>query len=407
MFLEICLAILLGMTAGVFTGLIPGLHVNLVTLVVVGLSASLLSEIPPLFLAIGIISLALTHSFLDSIPSVYLGAPDESQVVGVLPGHRMLISGNGHKAILYTIVGSLVCLILTLLFFPIGIKIIQPVYEFLKPFIAKGLVLVVVILIIMSKKYFLNITFFLVAGCLGLICFSLTSQTQILLPLLTGLFGTSTLIISWLGKTSKLPKQQLNKRVLDLSSRDVERTSLRATMVGILAAFLPGLGSSQSAIIASSTMKHKDDKDYLLLVGGINTVNFAFSLVTVVILAKARNGAIVGVQHLINSQGTAVGLSTFHLLLFVPVLLMVGGIASLLGIFLSRKMARLMDRVNYKQLVLGVIMFLVCMVLIFSGLQGLIVLLTSTALGVLANNLGAQKNMLLGCLLLPVIIYLW
>ena len=48
---------------------------------------------------------------------------------------------------------------------------------------------------------------------------------------------------------------------------DLERTSSRATLVGILASFLPGFGSSQAAIVASSTMKRKTPIDYLLLVG--------------------------------------------------------------------------------------------------------------------------------------------
>lgn len=404
MFLEICLAILLGMTAGVFTGLVPGLHVNLVTVIVVGLSGSLLAGISPLLVAIGIISLALTHSFLDSIPSIYLGAPDESQVLSVLPGHRMLLQGKGHHAILYTIVGSLVALFLTLLFFPIGINLLEPAYTFLKPYIGKGLLVIIIGLLLLSRKFFLNLFFFILSGTIGFLCFSLVEQTHILLPLLTGLFGTSTLLISYLGPTSALPKQK-TKRGINLTVLDLEKNSLRATIVGILAAFLPGLGSSQSAIIASSTMRKKSDKDYLLLVGGINTVNFAFSLVTVAILAKARNGAIVGVNQLIGNLGTGIGLS--HLFLFAPVLLIVGGGASILGVTLSKRLAKLLQKVHYKRLLLGVILFLVFMVVLLAGLQGLVILFATTALGVLANLLGAQKNMLLGCLLLPVLIYLW
>lgn len=404
MFFEILLAIIIGVNAGIITGLIPGLHVNLVTVIIVGLAGGILSGVSPLFLAIGILALALTHSFLDSIPSIYLGAPDESQVLSVLPGHQMLLEGKGHQAILYTIIGSLVALILTLLFFPIGIKILEPVYLFIKDYVAWMLILVVIMLLIFSKKIVLNLGFFILSGTLGYICFLLPNQEQILLPLLTGLFGISTLFISYIGPTTSLPRQQLNKRRLDLHANEIERTSLRATIVGILAAFLPGFGSSQAAIMASATMKEKTNKDYLLLVGGVNTVNFSFSILTVILLAKARNGAIVGIHDLIGKVGEGIGMS--HLLLFVPTLLIVGGSATLLGMKLSRVMARFMQRVNYKQLLIGIQLFLISMVLLLSGLQGIVILITATALGILANLLGAQKNMLLGSLLLPVILYL-
>lgn len=399
MFLEICLAIILGMTAGVFTGLIPGLHVNLIAAVVVSSVGGLLVGVAPFLVAVFIISLALTHSFLDSIPSIYLGAPDESQVVATLPGHQYLRKGLGHQAILYTLFGSLFSLFLILLFFPIGLKVLKPIYIFIQPFVGKFLLVVVIILIILSRKIFLNTMFFLFAGLLGFLSFSLVSQEQILLPLLSGLFGTSTLLISLFGMSS-LPKQHIREK-LKLSWSALERNVSRATVVGFLASFLPGFGSSQAAIVASTTMKKKEPLDYLLLVGGINTVNFAFSLVTLFILGKARNGAIVSVKEILGE------LTFQQFLIFIPILFIVAGIATLLGIVLSKGFSQVVQKVNYHKLIYGVVSFLFLIVFLLSKWQGILILLTATALGIMAGLFGAQKNMLLGCLLLPVIFYLW
>ncbi len=399
MFLPYLLAILAGISAGIFTGLIPGIHVNLITAVVVS-SIAVFSGISPFLIAIFIVSLALTHSFLDSIPSIYLGAPDESMVVGVLPGHQLLMQGKGHLAITYTILGSLAALFLTILFIPIGIKVLAPVQAVISPYIGKALLGIVIILIFLSKKLFRNSFFFLAAGLLGLTCFSLVSQKQILLPLLSGLFGTSTLLYS-LATASVMPVQRLSKTTIPIKQKTLEGVTLRATFVGMLASFLPGFGSSQAALVASTTLKEKTPAEYLLLVGGINTVNFSFSLVTMMVLGKARNGAIVGVKELL---GTITG---NQLLVFVFVLLMVGGIASIIGIKLSRKLAVFLPKVNYQKLVWGVIIFLTLIVFLLSGLQGILILLTASSLGILASKFGAQKNMLLGCLLLPVILYLW
>lgn len=398
MFLEILLAIFLGVNAGIFTGLIPGLHVNLVTALLVG-SVGVLTYIPLILVAVFIISLALTHSFLDSIPSIYLGAPDESQVIAALPGHQLLLEGKGHQAVLYTLIGSIGALTLTMFFVPLGLLFLPTIAQFLSPYIGKILLGIILLLILLSGKVLHNIIFFLFAGFLGLLCFSLVSQEQILLPLLSGLFGTSTLLIS-LTSLSTLPKQNVSK-YLPLTRFDLERTISRATIVGILASFLPGFGSSQAAILASTTMKKKTPRDYLLLVGGINTVNFSFSIITLLVLGKARNGAILGVKDILGS------LTINHLFLFIPVLFCVAGVALLLGIVISRFAAKSLQSLPYRTLVLSVILFVVIMVFILSSWQGLLILITATALGILASHFGAQKNMLLGCLLLPVMLYLW
>lgn len=398
MLFSIILAIVIGISAGIITGLIPGLHVNLITVIAVG-SLAFFSSLSPFLVAIFIISLALTHSFLDSIPSIYLGAPDPDQVIAVLPGHQMFLEGKGHLAVTYTIVGSLFALLLCILFMPFGIKFLVSVQSFIKPFIGKILLLVVFILLVLSKKIFLNASFFLVAGLFGLLCFSIPNQNQILLPMLSGLFGTSTLLISLSGSNERI--KQFFDKVIPLSFETIERNVSRSTIVGILASFLPGFGSSQAAIVASSTMRKKTSVDYLLLVGGINTVNFSFSLITVVLLSKARNGAIVGVKDLLGF------VSFQHLLFFIPILLIVGGTATILGLFLSKKVANVLQLLPYRKVIVFVLLFLFIMVISFSGLRGVLILFTATALGVLASKFGAQKNMLLACLLLPVIIYLW
>ncbi len=397
------LALTLGVASGVFTGLIPGIHVNLVTVIVVSgalSGAGLLAGISPFLLALFIISLALTHSFLDSIPSIFLGAPDESMVVGVLPGHQLLLEGKGHLAVSYTLLGSLAALILTVFFIPFGLKLLTPIAIFISPFIGKLLLVIVLLLIFLSKKLLKNSFFFLVAGLLGLLCFSLVSQKQILLPLLSGLFGASTLLYS-LATVSVLPLQQIKHISIPVKQKTLEGVTFRATVVGMLASFLPGFGSSQAALIASTTLKKKTPAEYLLLVGGINTVNFSFSLVTMLVLGKARNGAIVGVKELL---GVITGSQLF---LFVFVLLFVGGLATILGLFFSRKFAVFLPKINYARLVVGVLLFLTLVVVFLSGLQGFLILVVATSLGIVATKFGAQKNMLLGCLLLPVILYLW
>src|SRR3989344_8661047 len=118
MLLEIILALFLGVFIGIFTGLFPGVHVNMVSVLLISFSPLLLTITSPIVLAVFIISLAITHTFLDALPSIYLGAPDEGQALNALPGHRLLNRGEGHNAIVYTVIGGLGVLILGTIFFP-------------------------------------------------------------------------------------------------------------------------------------------------------------------------------------------------------------------------------------------------------------------------------------------------
>ena len=146
----ILLAILFGILAGIITGLIPGVHVNLVAAIVVG-SILGISGVQSFLIVVFIISLALTHSFLDSIPTVYLGAPDPSMVVGVLPAHQLFLDGNGHLAVLLTLTGSFVSLIISLLFAPMVYLILESMSEVLSPYIGKIIFGLVLLLFYLSK----------------------------------------------------------------------------------------------------------------------------------------------------------------------------------------------------------------------------------------------------------------
>ena len=124
MFYDIILAILIGCLAGTITGLIPGIHVNLISMLLISVSGYLLGFTNPMVLAVFIIAMAITHTFLDSIPSIFLGAPDADMALGVLPGHRLLMEGKGYEAVKLTVIGSLLALIVTLLLIPFMIPFV-------------------------------------------------------------------------------------------------------------------------------------------------------------------------------------------------------------------------------------------------------------------------------------------
>ena len=84
------LSIALGFFLGVCSGLTPGLHTNNFAALLLALSPALLSlGLEPHHLAVVILAASIAHTFLDIIPSVFIGAPDpewgEKLVAYVVP----------------------------------------------------------------------------------------------------------------------------------------------------------------------------------------------------------------------------------------------------------------------------------------------------------------------------------
>ena len=399
MFLEIVLAVLLGIAAGIITGLIPGVHINLISIILVSISSYFLGFTSPLTLAVFIISMAITHTFLDAIPSIFLGAPDSDMALGVLPGHRLLLKGKGYEAVKLTVIGSFLSLLFTLILIPIMIPIVPLFYTFIEPFIAYILILVVLFMILSSKgaKKLWSLFVFLISGVLGLIVLNWPNLDQPLFPMLSGLFGISTLLIS-LVQNSRIPKQKFTETIFVKTKNKVKAISA-AVFSGSLTGIFPGLGAAQAAVISMQLVGNIGDYGFMIMIGGINTVNFVFSLVTLYTLEKARNGAIVAVMQIIES------IDLTHLLVFLFIALLVGGIAAFLALKITRIFAKFVTRIDYKKLSIGVIAFISLLVIYFSGLMGFLVLITSTAIGMIAPLKGVKRSNAMGCLLLPVILF--
>lgn len=158
-FVEILLAILLGICTGIFTGLIPGIHVNLISVLVLSFSTLLLTYLSPISLSVFILSLAISHSFLDSLPSIYLGAPDEAQALNVLPGHKLLNQGEGHNAVLCTVIGFYGSSLLCLFLFPLFVYLMGIIYPYLKSLIGYILIIIVSIMIYRERGKRINSLF--------------------------------------------------------------------------------------------------------------------------------------------------------------------------------------------------------------------------------------------------------
>jgi putative membrane protein len=400
MFFEFLIAALLGILAGIFTGLIPGIHINLVSLLVVSLSAYLLDIFSLTSLGIFIISMALTHTFLDVLPAIFLGAPDADTALGVLPGHRLLLQGKGYEAVKLTVIGSLFGLILALMLIPIFIKIIPNVYGRIQNYIGWILLGVVVYMGLIEKgmnRKFWSLIVFSMAGILGITVLTMPNLKQPLFPLLSGLFGMSMLIVS-LSKKVEIPKQYITESI-KLQKFGTVRSLAAGVSVSSIFAYLPGMGPAQAAVLGSQLMGKLSTYSFLILIGSINTVNMAVSLVSLYTIDKARNGAVLAIRELLS------GIEINMLIMFLGAILFAGGIATFLALYLTRVFVKIIEKVNYSMLCILVILLITILVFYFSSWIGLFILMVSTAIGIIPNIVNVKRSHSMGCLMLPVILF--
>jgi len=404
MLLELTIAIIAGILLGTITGLTPGIHINLIAIMLLSFSAFLLNLTAPLTLVIFITSMAITHTFVDFIPSIFLGAPDEDSFLSILPGHQLLLKGRGYYAIIFTLYGSLTALPIILLFTPIFIYILPITYPYIQKIMWIILVLISIYLITSDEKKLWALIIFLLAGFLGIASLNLNIKEP-LLPLLTGLFGASNLFISIKQKT-KIPKQKTSPlKNIRLSRKSIAKTSLASILAAPFTAFLPGLGASQAAIIGRQFLNIKDQREFLFLLGAINTIVMGLSFIALYSIQRTRTGAAAAVSKLISE------LNLNNLFLILLTIIISGTLAFIITIQISKFFSKNIHKIKYSQLSALILTIILVIVIIFSDptFQGkilaLLIFTTSTSLGIFAISTEIKRMHLMGCLLVPTILF--
>ena len=399
MFIELLLFTIAGIGFGVFTGITPGIHINLVAVILLSISPFLIQFFSPLSLACLIIAMSITHTFLDFIPSTFLGAPEEGTALSVLPAHKLLLRGMAYEAVRLSSIGSLLSLIAVACSSLVLIKIIPIIYETIKNYIGWILLAVVVFMILKTKKankIFWSSVLFLLAGTFGIIVFSLHIKDP-LFPMFSGMFGISMLLTSIFEKVV-IPKQRLTE-MIEVKKKNLIKATAAGSFSGGLTSIFPGLGPAQSAIIASQITGKLGIYSYIILIGGIGTASMMMSLITLFCIEKARNGSIVVVQELLQT----IGMNEFYF--FIAAAFIAGGIAVFLSLYFAKIFSSLITKVNYQLLCVSIIAVIAVLSVIFTGWLGFFILAISTSLGLLPPLLNVGRNNLMGSLLLPIIFY--
>jgi putative membrane protein len=407
---EIIIACLIGVLCGAVTGIIPGVHVNTVGAFIFVSSAYLLNFVSTDFVAVFLISMAISHSMIDFLPSMFLGVPEEGTVLSVLPGHYFMLLGRGKEAVRLVTIGGFGSLIVTIALLPIFAIFLPPIYWTIKPYIYLILVLAVVYMIKRLNRNIYSmlwsIFLFLSSGIMGWVMLNTPMSTNVtLLTIFSGLFGVSTLIYS-LTQNSTVPTQNKNHNFR--INKNVLKGIFAGGIAGSILGFLPGMGPAQGSILAQELSGGGDigenREGFLVAMSGVNVSDTLFSLIAIYLIGNPRSGIAVFIDKLIQN------FDLNYLLLFVFVSVTAVSLSVFFCLKLGDFLILYLNHINYSLLSKSVILFTSLLVIIFAVIENANILyvvlayLTSISLGMIPHYIGVNKSNLMGVLILPAIV---
>ncbi len=413
-FLIFILFVLAGTLLGVFTGLTPGIHTNNIALIALALYYTGFDPIP---LAAMVVAAMISHTFLDFIPSTFLGAPDEDTSLSVLPMHRLLLKGEGYRAVYLSAIGSLFAVIFSIPFLPlIQLFFSTFTYDDAKPYIPVALIAIILYMLYLEsrkglRKMLIASYILILSGIFGIVVFNLPQNYNFtplninagfLFPAFTGLFGIPTLILS---QKTKVPEQKVEK--VNIGSEEC-CSSLVGSLSGSLVGFLPGVTSGIATVISRGFFKDGDEEKFIVSLGSVNTANAIFNIDALFIILHPRNGALNIVSQMVNVQPW---LSLHYIPPLLLLLLIAVAISSLLSFFLTIKIgeifAKYVHRLDerYGSISRIIIIFLGVLIILFTGYMGLLVAVFATLIGLLPPKYGVMRVHLMGVLIIPVLLF--
>ena len=136
-----------------------------------------------------------------------------------------------------------------------------------------------------------------------------------------------------------------------------------------------------------------------MLLGMINTVVNGFAFAPFYAIGRTRTGSVIAIESLISQ------LSVGYMIMIMGVIVISVLMAFFIGIFLAGIFAKIITKLKYYKISLGILIFLSLFVLLFSGLLGFLIFGVASFTGLVAILVGVRRAHLMGALMVPTIIF--
>jgi putative membrane protein len=246
---------------------------------------------------------------------------------------------------------------------------------------------------------------FLLSGILGFILFygnlvPTEMAFQNLMPAFVGLFALPWVLQNIISR-ARVPDQCVAGSI-DLSPRLIARGVGAGALGGLFAAFFPVVTGGIGGFLAGHATAQRDDRLFILSQGASKLIYYvgAFVFFFVPGVHLTRGGMAWMLSVLYTPHTPAIYWVS------IAAMLISGGLAFLMLLWLSRGTIRLVTRIDYRWISAATLLLLVAMVLLLTGWGGLLIALVATGIGLMPVMWGARRMNCMGVLLIPLVLSL-
>lgn len=381
--IELIIYFLAGLGLGAISGLIPGMHPNLVGIIALGM-------LPGEGMLVAIVTMLVSAQFFELIKMTFLFVPEESNVLAMHPLFNFVKEGKGYLALKYCLTGLLAAFLIAIIASPLLIKVVPFVIINIRDYVPFILLAVAGFLIFRDKKWKFALLVFVLAGIVGY--FGLSLMKQPLLVLLTGFFALPVL----LELNKNMPKQFVSD-IIQVEKPSVARGIIAAFVSSLFLVFLPAVGPAQASVFSRGILRKTED--FFVAIGAISGFDVIFSMILLYTIGKSRIGLLESFKNVFN-----VDFNAFVVMLVIALLTAI--ISYIIVVYSSKSIAGLVQKINYKKLAYAVIILLCAMIFYFDGFLGLGFFALAGTIGWIANKKTKSMTHCMGSLIIPTLIYL-
>lgn len=417
--ISLLLYALVGMALASALALVPALHIYNVAglFILFGPRLTFLTPEQTAFLFLGMIT---GYAMLNTLPSIFLSAPDESTVFIVLPGQKYMLQRRGYEAVVLTGLGGLGGLLVLTLLAPVAPKLFPVVREILRPHMAWILWTVIAYMLLSEwpkgtdrapagwKRWWDGwrsltaglVTFFL-SGVLGFILMyrplvPLERSYQNLLPVFVGLFAVPWVLQNLVARV-ELPEQYIARSV-DAPPLPLFQGTAAGVLGGLFAAFFPVVTGGIGGFLAGHATAQRDERAFVISQGASKVVYYVggFLLYFVPGLHLTRGG----MAWMISTRFSPYDPKLYYWA--TAAVLVTGVVAFFLSLGATRLLIRLLRVVHYRVLSAATLGILLLVVVAITGPVGLAICAVATGIGLIPVLWGSRRMNAMGVLLLPI-----
>lgn len=420
MMLELMLWAVIGAVSASVLALVPALHIYNVAGFLVLISPTLANFMNPEQMAFLFLGMITGYSMLNTIPSIFLSAPDNSTVFIVMPGQKYLLQQRGYEAVVLTGIGGLGGLFALLLLTPVASTILPVIRAILTPHMTWILWTIIAYMLFSEwpkgtdrapagwprwwegwKSLTAGLVTFTLSGLLGFIMLyrslvPVEVSYQNLLPVFVGLFAVPWVIQNLMAQI-ELPPQHIAKKI-DAPFSAILHGTASGVLGGLFAAFFPVVTGGIGGFLAGHATAQRDERAFIISQGASKIVYYVggFLLFFVPGLHLTRGG----MAWMISTQYSTYTPERYYWATAAVVL--AGVVSFFLSLGFTRVVIAITERVSYRIVSIFTLCLLLLVVFGMTSFGGLAVCCVATGIGLIPVLWGSRRMNAMGVLLLPI-----